>query len=135
MWYVGKFDEAVWNLLLEVDLTPAYLRSQERGMATVTAAIEYLQELRAGDVIEIRSALTGLGDKAVSVRQTMWNRETGALAASMEAVGVHIDTRLRKAVTFSDTVRAAIRSRFPSAVALPARARCKMSPSAGWHRL
>jgi asparagine synthetase B (glutamine-hydrolysing) len=26
------------------------------------------------DVIEIRSALTGLGDKAVSVRQTMWHR-------------------------------------------------------------
>jgi hypothetical protein len=26
MWYMGKFDEAVWNLFLEVGLTPSYLR-------------------------------------------------------------------------------------------------------------
>jgi len=122
MWYMGKFDEAVWNLFLEVGLTPSYLRSQERGMAAVKASIEYLQELRAGDVLEIRSAVTALGDKALSVRQTMINAETGAPVASIEAVALHLDTRLRKAVAFSDAVRASIRSRFPGAVALPSRA-------------
>jgi acyl-CoA thioester hydrolase len=121
MWYVGKFDEAVWNLLLEVGLTPSYLRSQERGMAAVKVSIEYLQELRAGDVLEIRSAITGLGDKALTLKHAMINGETGSCVASMEAVGVHLDTRQRKAVAFSDAVRAAIRSRFPAAMALPSR--------------
>ena len=93
-------------------------------MAAVKVTIEYLQELRAGDVLEIRSAITGLGEKALSVRQMMLNSETGALAARMEATGVHFDTRLRKALAFSHPVRAAIRRRFPGAVTLPSRARC-----------
>lgn len=35
MWYVGKFDEATWNLLHHVGLTSSYLRSLNRGMAAV----------------------------------------------------------------------------------------------------
>ena len=27
MWYVGKFDEATWNLFHRVGITPAYLRA------------------------------------------------------------------------------------------------------------
>ena len=53
----------------------------------------------------------------------MINRETGARAASMEAVAVQLDTRLRQSVAFSDTVRAAILSRFPAAAALPSKER------------
>jgi len=33
MWYVGKFDEATWNLFARIGLTPAYLRETSRGMA------------------------------------------------------------------------------------------------------
>ena len=32
MWYVGKFDEANWNHLARVGITPSYLRTEERGM-------------------------------------------------------------------------------------------------------
>jgi acyl-CoA thioester hydrolase len=130
MWYVGKFDEAAWNLLLEVGLTPSYLRSKERGMAAVQASIEYLQELRAGDVVEIRSCITGLGEKAITVRQAMINGETGILAARIEVVAVHLDTRLRKSVALSATVQAAIRSRFADVVPMPSRSRTGSSPIA-----
>jgi acyl-CoA thioester hydrolase len=35
MWYVGKFDEANWNLLAAVGITPSYMRRENRGMAAV----------------------------------------------------------------------------------------------------
>jgi acyl-CoA thioester hydrolase len=35
MWYVGKFDEANWNLFARLGLTPSYLRESGRGMAAV----------------------------------------------------------------------------------------------------
>jgi hypothetical protein len=35
MWYVGKFDEANWNLFARLGLTPSYLRASGRGMAAV----------------------------------------------------------------------------------------------------
>mgnify|MGYP003349148441 CR=1 FL=1 len=39
MWYVGKFDEATWNLLGEIGLTPEYLREGRFGMAEDTGRI------------------------------------------------------------------------------------------------
>ncbi|HET7639657.1 MAG TPA: thioesterase family protein, partial [Ktedonobacteraceae bacterium] len=35
MWYVGKFDEATWQLFAVLGMTPSFLREQQRGMAAV----------------------------------------------------------------------------------------------------
>ena len=52
MWYVGKFDEANWNLFAGIGLTPSYLRRSGRGMAAVQQNISYKRELLAGDIVE-----------------------------------------------------------------------------------
>jgi acyl-CoA thioester hydrolase len=49
MCYVGKFDEANWNLFARIGLTPSYLRETGRGMAAVQQNISYKRELLAGD--------------------------------------------------------------------------------------
>src|SRR5690349_9906137 len=48
MWYVGKFDEANWNLFARIGLTSGYLRDSGRGMAGVQQNISYQRELFAG---------------------------------------------------------------------------------------
>ncbi len=53
MWYVGKFDEANWNLFARVGLTPTYLRESGCGMAGVQQNITYSRELLAGDIVEV----------------------------------------------------------------------------------
>src|SRR5580700_11466301 len=65
MWYVGKFDEANWNHLARVGLTPSYLRTEERGMAAVQQNITYKRELLAGEIVEIRSRFLEVRDKAL----------------------------------------------------------------------
>jgi acyl-CoA thioester hydrolase len=45
MWYVGKFDEATWNLFASLGVTPAYLREQSRALAAVQQNITYKREL------------------------------------------------------------------------------------------
>src|SRR5919204_173344 len=84
MWYVGKFDEANWNLFARLGLTPSYLRQSGRGMAAVQQNIAYKRELLAGDIVEIRSHLLELRDKSIRFRHDMTNAETGELAASCE---------------------------------------------------
>jgi acyl-CoA thioester hydrolase len=44
IWYVGKFDEANWNLFARIGLTPTYLRESGRGMAAVEQNISYKRE-------------------------------------------------------------------------------------------
>jgi len=41
MWYVGKFDEATWNLFAAVGITTAFLKENRRGMAAVQQNITY----------------------------------------------------------------------------------------------
>ena len=50
MWYVGKFDEANWNLFARLGLTLSYLREAGRGMAAVQQTVTYKRELLAGDI-------------------------------------------------------------------------------------
>ena len=55
MWYVGKFDEASWQLFAAMGLTRSRMEKEKRGVAGVEQRIEYKRELRAGDVITVRS--------------------------------------------------------------------------------
>ena len=96
MWYVGKFDEATWNVFHRMGITPAYLRENQRGMAAVDQHIEYRRELRAGDVVTIRSELIELHERKVRFRHEMRNDGTGEVAAVTTLLGVHMDTQARK---------------------------------------
>ena len=107
MWYVGKFDEANWNLFARLGMTPTWLREQERGMAAVQQNIAYKRELLAGDIVEIRSELLEVGEKSIRFRHAMANAETGEIAAVCELIGVHMDREVRKSAPFEDAIREA----------------------------
>jgi acyl-CoA thioester hydrolase len=105
MWYVGKFDEANWNLFARLGLTPSYLREANRGMAAVQQNITYERELLVGDIVEIRSKLVELREKSIRFVHEMRNAETGEVAAICEITGVHMDRQARKATPFADEIR------------------------------
>jgi acyl-CoA thioester hydrolase len=105
MWYVGKFDEANWNLFARLGLTPSYLRESGRGMAAVQQNIAYKRELLAGDIVEISSRLLEIREKSVRFLHEMRNAETGEVAATCEFVGVHLDRKARKSAPFAPAIR------------------------------
>jgi len=100
MWYTGKFDEANWNLLAKIGLTPSYLRESGRGMAAVQQNITYRRELHVGETVVVRSVLLELRDKVAKFVHEMRNAETGEIAAVCVLTGVHIDAETRKSCPF-----------------------------------
>src|SRR3981081_1709921 len=76
MWYVGKFDEATWNLFTGIALTPSYLRDSGRGMAAVQQNITYKRELMAGDIVEVKSELLEIRVKSIRFKHQMPTAET-----------------------------------------------------------
>jgi acyl-CoA thioester hydrolase len=106
MWYIGKFDEATWNLLAELGITPAYLRESGCGMAALEQKTVFKRELLAGDVIEIRTMVVELGAKIIRFEHRMINRETGEECAACSLTGIHIDRTLRRSSPFPDVLRA-----------------------------
>ena len=105
MWYVGKFDEANWNMFARIGLTPSYLRESGCGMAAVQQTIAYQRELLAGDIIEVRSQLVEFRDKSIRIRHEMRNAEIGEIAATCEIAAVHIDRAARKSTPFAPAIR------------------------------
>jgi acyl-CoA thioester hydrolase len=109
MWYVGKFDEATWNLFHQMGITPSYLRANQRGMAAVDQHIQYQRELKAGDVITIRSTVLEMAGKKIRFRHEMVNNDSGEVAAVCTMLGVHMDTQARKACPFPEEILARAR--------------------------
>jgi acyl-CoA thioester hydrolase len=105
MFYVAKFDEATWQLFFALGLTPSRLRDTDRGMAAVEQHIEYKRELRAGDVLSIRSAVLDVTNKTIRFAHRMQNDETGELSATTTLTAVHLDTKARKSCPLPDDVR------------------------------
>ena len=64
MWYVGKFDEATWQLFSAIGITPDYVRTSGRGMAAVEQRIAYRREVRAGDVVIQRGTNHGWANRS-----------------------------------------------------------------------
>ncbi|HYV88166.1 MAG TPA: thioesterase family protein [Candidatus Polarisedimenticolia bacterium] len=105
MWYVGKFDEATWNLFNFLGISAEYLKTQKRAMAGVQQNIAYKQELVAGDVVEVRSRILEMRDKALRVEHEMRHANRDSAAAVMDQTAVHLDALTRKATPFPDEIR------------------------------
>jgi acyl-CoA thioester hydrolase len=106
MWYVGKFDEATWNLFSAMGVTAAFLRERKRGMAAVQQNITYRRELHAGDTVQVHSAFIEVRDKVARFVHEMRNGETGEIAAYCMLTGVHIDTEQRRSCPFPQEILA-----------------------------
>ncbi len=104
MWYVGKFDEATWQLFNALGLSPSYLRTAQRGMAAVDQHISYIQEVHAGAVLSVHSTLLEFKEKSLRFVHEMRNDETGDVVARTTLKGVHIDTVARKSCAFAPEI-------------------------------
>jgi acyl-CoA thioester hydrolase len=112
MWYVGKFDEATWQLLSSIGLSPTRFRNEGIGMVAVEQHIEYKHELIAGDLLTIRSSVQEVREKAVLLVHEMTNQESQQLAARTVLTGVCIDRSTRKARPLPADIRDRIESQF-----------------------
>jgi acyl-CoA thioester hydrolase len=116
MWYVGKFDEATWNLFAALGLDPAFLRANGRGMAAVEQNIAYKKELMPGDVVTIYSAVLEIKDRVIRFSHEMRRTDTGETAATTVITAVHLDTTARRATAFPAEIKARAEELAKSAV-------------------
>ncbi|MFG2603102.1 acyl-CoA thioesterase [Streptomyces sp. NPDC048514] len=104
MWYVGKFDEATWNLFADIGLTANHLRSHKRGMVAVEQRIAYRRELLSGDTVVIHSGIRKAFRKGLEFFHEMQNGATGEVAAVTLLTGLYIDTEARRSCPLPDEI-------------------------------
>ena len=113
MWYVGKFDEATWQLFTSIGLSPRRLRNEAIGLVAVEQRLEYKRELIAGDQLTIRSSVEEVREKALVLLHEMTNDETQQVAARTTITGVCIDMTTRKARPLPEDIRERVANSLP----------------------
>ena len=104
MWYVGKFDEATWNLFAMLGVSADYLRKEGKAMAAVDQRIQYRRELLAGDTLVIASGVLEIKPKVITFVHEMRHATTGEIAATCRLVGVHMGHTTRKSEPFPQRI-------------------------------
>jgi acyl-CoA thioesterase FadM len=103
--YIHRFSAGGIQAFAAFGMTPAYMREQRRGMSTFEFQLEFRGELHAGDPVRVRTGLLHLGRSSIRVLHRMFNGRTGALVASLDQFGVHLDVDARRPTPMPDALR------------------------------
>jgi acyl-CoA thioester hydrolase len=86
--YVSRFDQATWFLLHAIGVTPASIKQQNLRVAIVRQNYQFLEELRGGELVEIKSGFLAVGEKYFRFLHQMYDFETGRMVATCDSVAV-----------------------------------------------
>ena len=102
--YTSRFDEATWQFLAQLGLTPTFLKRNNRGAVAVDQRTQYKREVLAGSVLHVVSELLHLGRTSIRFVHRMFDSETGEEVAVTELVGVYFDIDGRAATPLPESV-------------------------------
>ena len=107
--YAGCFDDAGWHFPKLAGLSLEEVRSRGLGTVVATLSIDFHHEIRAGQLILVRGAVTHVGTKSFSHEMRLYEADSMTHCATQKTVEVCFDTRERKGVALPDDVRAKLR--------------------------
>jgi acyl-CoA thioester hydrolase len=96
--YVSRFDQATWFLLQSVGVTPASIRQRNLRLAIIRQNYQFLEELRGGELVTIKSGFLTIGEKYFRFLHQMHNYETKKLVATSDCVAVEASLETARSV-------------------------------------
>jgi acyl-CoA thioester hydrolase len=104
-WYAHHFDDAGFHLWTMAGVSQKEMRDRGTHVVVAQTTIKYIRELKAGDLIVVRSGFTKAGQKSVVHVAKMYNADTNDYSAWQETVEVFFDPVARKAAPMPDDFR------------------------------
>lgn len=105
-YYVLVFGHATDAVMDAVGLDAAYRERTGASLFTTEAHVRYLDQVREGDVVEVRSSVIGASSKVLWIWHEMVVAET--VRATEEILGVHVDVAAGAATQLPPEVSRAV---------------------------
>ena len=105
-YYAACFDDAGWHFPRMADLSLEEIRSRGLGTVVATLTIDFHHEIRAGQLVLIKGAVTRVGTKSFSHEMRLYEADSMTHCATQKTVEVCFDTRARKGVPLPEDVKA-----------------------------
>ncbi|OGA42226.1 MAG: hypothetical protein A3G28_04915 [Betaproteobacteria bacterium RIFCSPLOWO2_12_FULL_68_19] len=108
--YAAFFDDAGWHFPAMAGLKLSEI--QARGLGTVTASltIEFHHEVKAGQLVLIKGAITRVGTKSFSHELRLYEADSMRHCATQKATEVCFDTAKRQGVPLPEDVKAKLKA-------------------------
>jgi acyl-CoA thioester hydrolase len=103
--YAAFFDDAAWHIPSMAGLSLDEIRSRGLGTVVVTLTIDFHNEIRAGQLLLIKGAVTRVGTKSFTHEMRFFESDSMTHCATQKTVEVCFDVKARKGVALPDDVR------------------------------
>ncbi len=103
--YLGLFDQAAWHVFMALGYRAEMAAREHIGLADVHQTIAFRRELRAGQLIVVRSWLQRVGSKSLTALHEMFDADDGVPVASLTSVTSFFDLRERKSLPIPPEIR------------------------------
>lgn len=124
--YTARFDEATWQFLNRLGLSPSHFKSSGHSAVAADQRTQYKREVLSGSLLHVTTELLELGRKSLRFVHRMYDSETMEEVASTELVGVYFDLTRRTSDELPEFVR-------ENAVSLTLKpGRTSLTPIADW---
>jgi acyl-CoA thioester hydrolase len=104
--YAGCFDDAGWHFPRMAGLSLEEIRSRGLGTVVATLTIDFHHEIRAGQLVLIKGAVSRVGTKSFSHEMRLYEADSMTHCATQKTVEVCFDTRARRGVALPEDVKA-----------------------------
>ena len=99
-YYAVLFDRTADEAFEVVGLGPDYVQSSNASYFTLEAHLTYARELAEGDPVRVTVQLLDHDAKRIHYVQEMFHAEESWLAATMEAICMHVDMETKRSAPF-----------------------------------
>ena len=110
--YAEAFDDASFHIWSAIGV-PIIEMEEKLGLIGVVASlkIDFLQEMRVGQLWLVESAIVRVGAKSFTYRERMRDTHSGIVHATADLVEVFFDKAERRAAPIPDDIRALLEAR------------------------
>ena len=104
-WYAHHFDDAGFHLWTVAGLSQKEMHENGVGLVVGQIKINYIHEMKAGDLLVIRGCFSHVGGKSIRHHQRLCNADTGVLCATQDTIEVFFDPETRTSAPMPDFYR------------------------------
>ena len=108
--YAAFFDDAGWHFPSMAGLKLSEIRARGLGTVAAALAIDFLHEVRVGELILIKGAITRVGTKSFSHEMRLYEADAMHHCATQKATEVCFDMNKRQSVALPEDVKAKLKA-------------------------
>jgi acyl-CoA thioester hydrolase len=103
--YTAAFDPAFWHLLTTFGYSANWVRERREGWVDARHELNFIRELRAGELFKVESSVEKLGTTSLITRHVLSHVPDDEACAEILIVSVYFDLEARKKIPIPDEIR------------------------------